>query len=623
MTSAEQSPEPVEVPSGEQGAPSTGSGVEVETLSVWAPRAKRVTAIAGSHRIELIKDSLDWWRPATQLPAELATGDFDYGFLLDDDQTALPDPRSRRQPYGVHGLSRSYDPNRYSWHDQLWTGRQLPGAVIYELHVGTFTREGTLSSTIAKLDHLAELGIDFVELMPVNSFNGDRNWGYDGVDWYSVQETYGGPAAYQEFVDACHQRGIGVIQDVVYNHLGPSGNYLPRFGPYFADGGSSAWGTSINLDGEESDEVRSYIVENARMWLRDYHVDGLRLDAVHALHDQRAVHILEELAIEVDALSVHLGRPLSLIAESDLNDPKLITSREGGGHGLTAQWSDDFHHGLYVSLTGDTSGYYADFESLEALGKVFELGFFHDGTKSTFRGRSHGAPVDTLRTPTWRLVVYSDNHDQIGNRAAGERLSSKVDHRQLQLAAVLTLLSPFTPMIFMGEEWGASTPWQFFTSHPEPELAKAVAEGRLQEFAAMDWDTSQVPDPQDLETFTRSKLDWSEPDLDEHAEVLAVTKALLGLRRRFPEITDPRFDHGFSESDDDNRSLWVQRGDIAIVINFGDQPTEVELATRHQQFMIVDSLLEVGDITAGAGDVVKLGGHSALVASTKPSDPAN
>jgi maltooligosyltrehalose trehalohydrolase len=403
-----------------------------------------------------------------------------------------------------------------------------------------------------------------------------------------------------------------VIQDVVYNHLGPSGNYLPKFGPYFAEGSSNSWGDSINLDGEDSDEVRAFIIDNAMMWLRDYHVDALRLDAVHALLDTRATHLLEELAIEVDALSVHLGRPLTLIAESDLNDPRLITSREGGGYGLTAQWSDDFHHGLYVSLTGDTSGYYADFESLAALGKVFELGFYHDGTKSTFRGRSHGMRIDTLRTPTWRLVVYSDNHDQIGNRATGERLSGRLDHRQLQLAAVLTLLSPFTPMIFMGEEWGARTPWQFFTSHPEPELAKAVAEGRMHEFAQMDWDTSNVPDPQDPDTFRRSKLDWDELGVTEHAELLAVYRALLKLRRRFPELTDPRFERGYSQTDDEARSLWVQRGDIAMVVNFGDQVTEVQLPE------VTESLLEVGRATLSEDRrSVELDAHSAIVARTR------
>ena len=579
-----------------------------DQLHVWAPLAEQVTLQAGDHRLSMTGDDEGWWRPAQPLPEELLSGEFDYGFLIDDETDPVPDPRSRRQPDGVHALSRTFDPGGYDWQDRLWTGRQLPGGVIYEMHVGTFTPEGTLTAAIEHLDHLAALGADFVELLPVNAFNGPHGWGYDGVLWYAVHEPYGGPRAYQQFVDACHQRGLGVIQDVVYNHLGPSGNYLPKFGPYFSSGGQNSWGDSINLDGEDSDEVRRFIIENTQMWLRDYHVDGLRLDAVHALLDTRAVHILEEISIETEALSAFLGRPLSLIAESDLNDPRLITPREGGGYGLTAQWSDDFHHALYVSLTGDTSGYYADFESLAALGKIFEAGFFHDGNRSTFRGRGHGGKIDTLRTPTWRLVVCSDNHDQIGNRAAGDRLSTKLDHDQLKLAAVLTMLSPFTPMIFMGEEWGAGTPWQFFTSHPEPELAKAVAEGRLEEFAQMNWDTDAVPDPQATSTFTDSKLDWSEVEQDTHADILALNTRLLEIRRSYPDITDPRFDRALANSSDDDGWLVVERGEIIVAVNFKDQQAELDVPD------ILEALLTVGGVEVSEGGSFTLAPHSALVA---------
>ena len=484
--------------------------------------------------------------------------------------------------------------------------------MIYELHVGTFTEEGTLAAAIDKLDHLVRLGVDFVELMPVNAFNGPHNWGYDGVLWYAVHEVYGGPLGYQQFVDACHQRGLGVIQDVVYNHLGPSGNYLTQFGPYLNEGGSNTWGQSPNLDGEDSDEVRRYIIDNALMFLTDYHVDGLRLDAVHALHDTRATHLLEELNIDVSSRSAFLGRPLPLIAESDLNDPRLITAREGGGYGLTAQWSDDFHHALYVSLTGDASGYYADFDSLEALGKVFTDGFFHTGTKSTFRHRTHGQPIDTFRTPTWRLVVCWDNHDQIGNRAAGERLSTKIPPAQQAIAAMVTLLSPFTPMIFMGEEWGARTPWCFFSSHPEPELAELIRAGRLEEFAQMDWDTSTVPDPQDPATFLASKLDWSEPEQAAHAEMLGLTTKLLELRRTYPDFTDPRFDQGRAVSDDDHGWLLIERGEMSMVVNFGGEPTEVPIER------ILEPVLVLGEVEV-ADDCVRLGPHSALAARTPSS----
>ena len=350
----------------------------------------------------------------------------------------LPDPRSRRQPAGVHERSRTFDPAAYAWHDAAWTGRQLGGAMIYELHVGTFTPEGTFDAALGRLDHLRSIGVDLVEVMPVNAFNGTHNWGYDGVLWHAVQEQYGGPAAYQRFVDGCHAAGLGVIQDVVYNHLGPSGNYLPLFGPYLK-AGTNTWGALVNLDQEGAAEVRRYILDNVRMWLDDYHVDGLRLDAVHALDDSSDVHLLEEIAIEVAAMSAHQRRPLTLIAESDLNDPKLITPREAGGYGLDAQWSDDFHHAVHVALTGETHGWYADFEPLTALAKVCEQGFFHDGTFSSFRGRDHGVPIDTAAMPTWRLVVCSQNHDQIGNRAVGDRVVETLDDDQLACAALLTM----------------------------------------------------------------------------------------------------------------------------------------------------------------------------------------
>jgi maltooligosyltrehalose trehalohydrolase len=580
-------------------------------FTVWAPRPSRIDLVlaepGSGRRVEMVmaRDDGDWWQPAEPLP-DFAAGEVDYGFALDGGEP-IADPRSRRQPYGVHGLSRSYDPASHRWRDQAWTGRQLAGGVIYELHVGTFTPEGTLTAAIDRLDHLVALGVDFIEIMPVNAFNGVRNWGYDGVLWYAVQEEYGGPAAYQDFVDACHQHGLAVIQDVVYNHLGPSGNYLPNFGPYMHSAAANTWGESVNLDGEDSDEVRRFIIENAQMWLRDYHVDALRLDAVHALTDTRATHLLEELAIETSALSVHLRRPLSLIAESDLNDPRLITRRDGGGYGLTAQWNDDFHHALYVALTGDSSGYYADFDSLTSLAKVLVNGFFHDGTRSSFRGRTHGNSIDTHRTPTWRLVVCSDNHDQIGNRADGHRLSTVLAPDQLKLAALINGLSPFTPMIFMGEEWGASTPWQFFTSHPESELAEAVAAGRAEEFGKMGWDLSTVPDPQDAATFQRSKLDWSELEQSPHAELLAFQTEVLRLRRAYADLTDPRFGLGEATADDNEGTVVFERGSVVLVVNFRDVPARAPIAGP------VEVLLTVGN-AEHADEIAWLGPFSALVA---------
>ncbi|HET8559597.1 MAG TPA: alpha-amylase family glycosyl hydrolase, partial [Marmoricola sp.] len=370
-------------------------------FDVWAPLPSQVRLRVGEDVLPMERAADGWWTPAGEVPA----GEVDYGFLLDDDTTVLPDPRSRRQPGGVHERSRTFDPSAFRWTDDAWTGRQLAGSVVYELHVGTFTPEGTFDAVLDRLGHLRDIGVDLVEIMPVNAFNGSWNWGYDGVLWYAVHEEYGGPEGYQRLVDGCHAAGIGVVQDVVYNHLGPSGNYLPRFGPYLKTEGESTWGAHVNLDGEDAGEVRRYVLDNVAMWFEDFHVDALRLDAVHALVDRSRPHILEEMAVGTSAMSSYAGRPLTLIAESDLNDTLLVRPREAGGWGLDAQWSDDFHHAVHVALSGETSGYYADFEPLSALAKVCEKGFFHDGTWSSFRDRAHGHPVDTDHMPTWRLVV--------------------------------------------------------------------------------------------------------------------------------------------------------------------------------------------------------------------------
>ncbi len=549
-------------------------------FAIWAPEPDRVRLVVddpGGGILEMVRTDGGWWQPD---PAELgrvarilAWHDVDYGYVLDEDWHDYPDPRSRRQ-YDVHGQSRLYDPATFAWTDHGWAGRELPGAMLYELHVGTFTEEGTLDSAIEKLEHLRSIGVDLVELMPVNAFNGTGNWGYDGVAWFAVSETYGGPPAYQRFVDACHGAGLGVVQDVVYNHLGPSGNYLPLFGPYLKQG-RNTWGDLVNLDGEGSAEVRRFILDNARMWFADYHVDALRLDAVHALHDSSPVHLLEELATQTRHLSEELGRPLTLIAESDLNDARLVTPQADGGYGLDAQWSDDFHHAVHVALTGETSGYYADFAPLSALVKVCERGFFHDGTWSSFRESVHGRPIDTEQLPPWRLVVCSQNHDQVGNRARGDRLTEHLDDDQLACAALLTLCGPFTPMLFMGEEWAASSPFQFFTSHPEPDLGKATAEGRIAEFARMGWDPSVVPDPQDPMTRERSTLDWTELDQGRHAVLLDVYRRLAELRHSLPELTPRSFGDVTAEADEATRVFALRRPGLLLAVNFGDASAAV------------------------------------------------
>jgi maltooligosyltrehalose trehalohydrolase len=449
--------------------------------------------------------------------------------------------------------------------------------VIYELHVGTFTPEGTFDAAIAHLDYLVELGVDFVELMPVNAFNGTHGWGYDGVLWFAVHEPYGGPDGLVRLIDACHARGLGVLIDAVFNHLGPSGNYLPRFGPYLSDA-TNPWGQGINLSGPGADEVRRYIIDCALRWMREFHADGLRLDAVHALVDTTAIHILEELAAETDALATVLGRPLALIAESDLNDPRLITPRDHGGYGLTAQWDDDIHHAIHTAVSGERQGYYADFGSMSTLAATLRSGFFHAGTYSSFRGRRHGRPLDTTLIPATRLLAYTCTHDQVGNRAAGDRPAQNLDAGQLAIKAALVLASPYTAMLFMGEEWGSTRPFQFFSSHPEPELARATAEGRKAEFAEHGWHADSVPDPQDPATFQRSKLDWAEGGKPEHDALREFHRALIRLRRNEPDLADPWLPDLGVEVDDDHRWIVMRRGAVAIACNLGTEPVEVSVA---------------------------------------------
>lgn len=541
-------------------------------FGVWAPKPElvRLDVDGAVHPMTRAKDG--WWHASVD-----AAPDARYGYLLDDDPTVLPDPRSPRQPEGVHARSQLWDPAAATWTDTGWAGRSVEGAVIYELHLGTFTGAGTLDAAVDKLDYLVDLGVDFVELMPVNSFAGSHGWGYDGVLWYSVHEPYGGPDALVRFVDACHAKGLGVLIDAVFNHLGPSGNYLPRFGPYLSSA-SNPWGEGINIADADSDEVRRYIIGCALRWMRDFHADGLRLDAVHALVDTTAIHILEELATETDWLAQQLGRPLSLIAESDLNDPRLITPRDRGGYGLTAQWADDIHHAIHTAVSGERQGYYGDFGSLATLAHTLRQGFFHAATYSSFRHRRHGRPLDTTQKsgiPATRLVAYTCTHDQVGNRALGDRPSQNLTGGQLAIKAALALGSPYTTMLFMGEEYAAATPFQFFSSHPEPELARATAEGRKAEFAEHGWDADDIPDPQDPETFARSKLNWDEIDTGEHARLRRLYRELIALRRTDPDLADPWLEHLTVDYDENQGWIAVSRGRLRIVCNLGAEPVRV------------------------------------------------
>ncbi|RKE18548.1 malto-oligosyltrehalose trehalohydrolase [Streptomyces sp. TLI_171] len=572
---------------------------------VWAPDAKVVEVEVGAIPYLLERDPArpGWWHGEGP--------DGDYGFRLNGNM-ALPDPRSARQPFGPDGLSRAVDHAAFAWSETAWRGRPVAGAVVYELHVGTFTPEGTFDAAAARLDHLVELGVDFVELMPVCAFPGTAGWGYDGVALWAVHEPYGGPDGLKRFVDAAHVRGLGVVLDVVHNHLGPSGNYLPRFGPYFTDRHQTPWGSAVNLDAPGSDEVRAFLIGSALAWLRDYRIDGLRLDAVHALIDTRALHFLEELAAEVEKLAQATGRPLFLVAESDLNDPRTTAPRQAGGLGLTAQWSDDFHHALHCLLTGESQGYYADFaaDPYAAVAKTLTGGFFHDGSWSSFRGRTHGR-----RFPSGyghHLLGYAQTHDQVGNRATGDRLSAALPPGRLAAAAALVLTSPFTPMLFMGEEWGAGTPWQYFTDHTDPQLAEAVRQGRRREFAEHGWRAEDVPDPQDPATVRASTLDWTEPGRAPHAELLDWYRRLIRLRRTAPELADGDLAAVVVRHDAAAGWLAVHRGRYRVLVRLGGSgpaavPLDGELAALEAVF---------GEVRPGRDGTALLGPDAVAVVRT-------
>ncbi|WP_425581621.1 malto-oligosyltrehalose trehalohydrolase, partial [Streptomyces stramineus] len=542
-------------------------------FEVWAPEAGRVALhmTGRDHPMEPDPVREGWWRCTA--PAADGTR---YGFALDGGPVR-PDPRARRLPDGPDGPAAVVDFSRLPWRRE-WRGLPLAGAVLYELHVGTFTREGTFDAAARRLPHLADLGITHVELMPVCPFPGRHGWGYDGVAPWAVHEPYGGPEGLVRFVDAAHGLGLGVVLDVVHNHLGPSGNHLPAFGPYFTDTHQTPWGAAVNLDAPGSGEVRAYLTGSALAWLRDYRLDGLRLDAVHALADTRTPHFLAELSAAVDALAARLGRPLFLIAESDLNDPATTTPREAGGQGLHAQWNDDFHHALHAALTGESQGYYADFaaDPAHALAKTLTGGFFHDGTHSAFRGRRHGRPLDRRTTPAHRLLGYAQTHDQVGNRALGDRLSAHLSPGALACAAALVLCAPFTPMLFMGEEWGARTPWQYFTDHPDPELAEAVRTGRRREFAAHGWAAEEIPDPQDPATRERSCLDWTEPERAPHRALLAWYRRLVALRRAEPDLTDPDL-MAVTADVGPGPAAVLRRGALRVAVNPGGEAAAVAL----------------------------------------------
>ena len=558
----------------------------MHTFEVWAPNATKVEVTLHGKLIPLLAGDRGYWSVQVN---DAQPGD-DYAYVLDSQNPPLPDPRSPFQPSGVHAASRLVDHSTFHWTDSNWQAPPLSSAIIYELHIGTFTLGGTFDSAIEKLDDLRKLGITHVEVMPVNEFPGSRGWGYDGVDLYAPHHAYGGPDGLKRLVNACHEKGLAILLDVVYNHLGPSGNYLSRFAPYFNPNYHTPWGAAVNLDGPGSTEVRRFFCDNALMWLRDYHFDGLRIDAVHAFLDRSAIHFLEQLAAEVNALEAQSGRHLVLIAESDLNQPLVVTSRAVHGYGIDAQWSDDFHHALHALSTGERSGYYADFGSLSQLVKSLKSVFVYDGIYSRYRERNHGRPV--LGLSSTRFLGYLQNHDQIGNRARGERSSHLLTLGRLKIAAALVLLSPFVPLLFQGEEFGASSPFQYFTDHEDPGIGNAVTEGRRNEFASFGWSPEDIPDPQSPETFERSKLNWNEAGEEPHRTMLEWHRQLIQLRRSYPELTDGDLDCVAVHTDEARHLLALTRGSFTVVCNFNSSPNSYDVSKRSK--IILSSEHDIG-----------------------------
>ena len=582
---------------------------------VWAPLAKKVSVNVGGESIpmEHFPRMEGWWESTNRRarPGE------DYSFNLDDVE-GLPDPRSGWQPNGINGPSRIVDHHDFDWTDEQFQARPLSSALIYEIHIGTFTPEGTFDAAIAKLPHLHSLGVTHVEIMPVNDFPGKFGWGYDGVSLFAVRQEYGGPDALKRLVDACHSHNLGVILDVVYNHLGPSGNFLPKFAPYFTDRHHTPWGDALNFDGPYSDEVRRFFCDNALMWLRDYHFDGLRLDAIHAIVDTSAIHFLEQLSKEVEVLKAHLGRHLVLIAESDLNDPRVVRHRDLGGFGIDAQWSDDFHHALHSVITGERNGYYADFGEVSDLATAFESSYVYAGRRSSFRQRRHGRPPIGLSGH--HFLGYVQNHDQLGNRAQGDRLCHLTTPERTKMAAALVLTAPFIPMLFQGEEFAASSPFQYFADFADdPGLSQAVSEGRKREFGQFGWKPEDVPEPGSPATFERSKLDWTELDKPDHRAILDWHRDLIRLRRDLPQLTDGRLDLICTESNEDESWLTVERGLVTIVANLSDQPHPIPLRENRPITVLLSSSATKSTVV---NDEITVPAHTVIILGPVVEDTA-
>ncbi len=552
---------------------------------VWAPFAERVEVRLVAPRrltIPLEKDNKGYFAAAASVPEGAL-----YLYALDGRE--YPDPASRSQPRGVHGPSEVTGP-AFPWRDGAWAGLKLEDYIIYEVHVGTFTPEGTFDAVIGRLAELKALGITAVELMPVAQFPGGRNWGYDGVLPYAVQDSYGGPAGLKRLIDACHHQGLAVILDVVYNHLGPEGNHLAVFGPYFTDRYRTPWGAALNFDGPDSDEVRRFFIANALYWITDYHIDALRLDALHAILDISPYTFIEDLAAAVHRRAAELGRRIYVIGESSADDARLIRPAEEGGYGLDAQWNDDFHHALHTLLTGEKDGYYQDYSGVRHLAKALREGFAYSGEYSAFRRRRHGTSSRDI--PAQRFVVFAQNHDQVGNRAQSERLSRLVPFDSLKLAAGTVVLSPYLPLVFMGEEYGETAPFPYFISHTDPGLVEAVRRGRRAEFAGFGWQ-GEIPDPQAEATFLQAKIDPERRHQGEHRVLYDFYRELFRLRRQVPALARVSKEGLEVEGDENNKTITLRRraadSQVLILYNFSEGVVPVEEAAAGRWRKLLDS----------------------------------
>jgi len=574
-------------------------GVDTAEFRVWAPNltSLAVRILGERPRTIPMTRSLDSEESEFVATVPRVSEETDYFYVLEGERER-PDPVSRWQPRGVHGPSRLVDPASFHWSDQGWAGIPLKDFIVYELHTGTFTREGTFESVIPRLPYICDLGITAVEIMPVAEVPGNRNWGYDGASLYAPQSSYGGPAGLKKLVDACHQHGLAVVLDVVYNHFGPEGNYLPEFAPCFTDTYPTPWGKAINFDGPESDGVRRFIIDNALYWLTEYHVDALRLDAIHGIYDFGARHILDELADAFHNQARRLKRQAWLIAESDLEDVRIINPRSQGGYALDAQWHDDFHHALYALLTDQRQGFLVDFGALADLSKSISDGFVFDWRYSRYRRRHHGS--SSKDRPGEQFVGFIQNHDQIANLSRGKRLASLVSAGEQKLAAVLTLCSPFLPLLFMGEEYAETASFLYFTSFEDPDLATAVREGRKRELGSH-YSENDFADPQALTTFETCKLDWSKTAISPHAEILRLYHDLMSLRKQYPSLGNCRKDLTEIQVDEQAMQLVMRRTDPAggkalLIFNFAAEAQSIPVAAGSQPWRLI---LWTGDAVYG------------------------